>query len=183
MNYKELLNKLIDESGLSNKEILEKCAEYGEKITPNYLSVLKNQDDKIASDSLSIALAKACNYPYEEILIVQAYLDKAPEIIKEYLNMFFKEIHEATYLVYEQNKNQLPKAIQDEYESHVKKELDDMFLAEFICETKENKYSLNLSETLKKQKKTTPIKWALVPIAKNDSIKILTGEDVEEIIL
>ena len=47
MNYTDLLNKIIKESKMSNIEIVRKCEENGEKITPNYLSILRNTKGRI----------------------------------------------------------------------------------------------------------------------------------------
>ena len=38
MNYTEMLNKLINESGMNQKEISAKCKELGEDVTTTYLS-------------------------------------------------------------------------------------------------------------------------------------------------
>lgn len=85
MTYNELLNQLIDNSGKMLKEIAEECTQYGVKLTNNYLSVLKTSPEKIASDDISRAIAKACNAKYEDILIVQAYLDRAPKMILDFI--------------------------------------------------------------------------------------------------
>lgn len=85
MNYTEMLNKLISESGMNQKEISIRCKELGEDVTTTYLSALKNTNGKMASDNISRAIAKACNAKYSEILVVQAYLDKAPQIIIDFL--------------------------------------------------------------------------------------------------
>lgn len=179
MNYKEMLNKLIKESGLTNKEILDKCEKLGEKITPNYLSVLKNQEDKIASDNLSIALAKACGSKHEEVLVVQAYLDRSPDIILSYLNKVYKQTLHSSLAVFECQRESLPEAIRKEFDDSVKNEIENLSLAEFICETRQAEYDFDLNEVLAKQEKPEPIKWALVPIANNNPIKILTGQEIK----
>ena len=76
MNYTDLLNKIIKESKMSNIEIVRKCEENGEKITPNYLSILRNTKGRIPSEHVSKALAKAGNAEKEDFLIVQAYILK-----------------------------------------------------------------------------------------------------------
>ena len=53
----------------------------GENITASYISVLKNTDGRTASESVSRAIAKACGSPFDDLLVVQAYLDSAPESI------------------------------------------------------------------------------------------------------
>ena len=86
MTYNTLLNELIDQSGKMIKEIASECTEkYGVNLTNLYLSNLKTNPGRIASDEISRAIAKACGAEYEDILVVQAYIDKAPQIIKDYL--------------------------------------------------------------------------------------------------
>ena len=191
MNYTEMLNKLITESGLSQKEICDKCKEQGEDVTTTYLSVLKNTDGKMASENISRAIAKACNTKYSEILVVQAYLDKAPRYIIE----FFEEIREVqnqgaeltNYLL-----SSLPdniKGIADE----VNKMKNQKSLAEFICEYKGNlmgEYSFdefkeftqgfNINELLK-QKLTEEENWLLIPIGDMGKSQIVTKQEAEYI--
>ena len=186
-----MLNKLITESGLSQKEICDKCKEQGEDVTTTYLSVLKNTDGKMASENISRAIAKACNTKYSEILVVQAYLDKAPRYIIE----FFEEIREVqnqsaeltNYLL-----SSLPdniKGIADE----VNKMKNQKSLAEFICEYKGNlmgEYSFdefkeftqgfNINELLK-QKLTEEENWLLIPIGDMGKSQIVTKQEAEYI--
>ncbi len=126
MTYTSLLNKLIDSSGLQLIEIAERCNQYGEKITPSYVSVLKNTEGRIPSDSVSYALAKACNSKYENILVVQAYIDAAPNPIINILN----GIKESTF------SNSL-KVMSNEFSDQEVQEIQEagkaMSLAEFIC--------------------------------------------------
>ena len=64
MNYTKMLNKLIKESEMTQKEISDKCKELGEEVTTTYLSALKNTNGKMASDNISRTIAKACNAKY-----------------------------------------------------------------------------------------------------------------------
>lgn len=87
MAYTELLNKLIENSGLTVKEIAERCTNSGVKITSAYISTLRNdKNNRSPSDEISVALAKACNANYENILVIEAYLDKAPKELLILLN-------------------------------------------------------------------------------------------------
>lgn len=87
MNYRELLTELINGSGKTLNAIVKELKADGVEITSNYLSILKNTDNKIASEEVSRAIAKACNAEYEDILVVQGYLDKAPETIRKMLEI------------------------------------------------------------------------------------------------
>lgn len=180
MNYRELLNKLIKESGFSNKEIVAKCAEYGEKITPNYLSVIKNNDDKIPSDNLSIALAKACNSPHENILLIQGYLDRAPDVIINFLNNMMKSALRSTY-TFLAKENSMPKELKDELIKHQKDIEEHLFLSMFICEA--DKYQMQDDDNEIIDTYIMPeIKWALIPIANPNNIRILSKEEVDTVL-
>lgn len=88
MAYTELLNSLIENSGLSVKDIAERCTASGVKVTSAYISTLRNdKNNRAPSDEMSRAIAKACNAKYENILVIEAYLDKAPKEITDLLNM------------------------------------------------------------------------------------------------
>jgi len=83
--FNTLLKQLIEKSGLSNKEIAEKCKDHGAQITDSYLSALKNNPDRIPSDEVSRAIALACGAD-ENVLVIEAYLDKAPQEITDMFN-------------------------------------------------------------------------------------------------
>lgn len=85
MIYTDLLNKTIDNSGLKNIEIVEKLKEKGISITPNYLSVLRNDSNKTGSEELNKAISEICEAKYIDALNVQAYLDRADNTLKEYV--------------------------------------------------------------------------------------------------
>lgn len=81
MPYAKLLNQLIEESGMTAKDVAQKCADYGVSITPSYLSMLRNGAGKrMPSDDVSRAIAKALGKD-ENLLIVERALDEAPEAI------------------------------------------------------------------------------------------------------
>lgn len=88
MPYTELLNRLIEDSKLAIKEIAERCNENGQAVTASYISLLRNTETKrIPSDELSRALAIACKAKYENVLVVEGYIDNAPEEISD---IFYK---------------------------------------------------------------------------------------------
>lgn len=85
MPYAKLLNQLIEESGMTAKDVAQKCADYGVSITPSYLSMLRNGAGKrMPSDEVSRAIAKALGQN-ENLLIVERALDEAPEPITKAL--------------------------------------------------------------------------------------------------
>lgn len=187
MNYTELLNKLINESGMQQKEILAKCKELGEEITQSYLSNLKTINGKTASEKVSKVIAKACNAQYEDILTVQAYIDKAPKPIMDFFN-YAKECTTAEALMFLEDRKEslgeyeFKKLIQEKTQ-----EFNNQSLAEFICEQIQNQ-ELPTHEGFKEQieliRKTTknyPEKknlYAIIPIDKNKSIRYITEDEL-----
>lgn len=141
MAYTKLLNYLIDNSGLTIKEIADKCTELGEKVTPAYISTLRNdKNNRSPSPEMSRALAKACNYPYENVLCVEAYLDKAPYEFKAVLDLF-REIMLTSAM----------SVIENEFTTEEQKKarniLKEFPMAEFICSLSHDK----VKDTIKKQ--------------------------------
>ena len=192
MNYTEMLNKLINESGMSQKEISEKCKELGEDVTTTYLSALKNTNGKMASDSISRVIAKACNAKYDEILVTQAYIDKAPPIMIDFLECFRKVGEQGARLT-QIALSELPsnlKGISDE----ISKMNNFRTLAEFICEfveqTKDEIDDINLvAEMMKKNDIGAKVKkklvdnesWLLIPLGDMGKSQIVTKEEAEYI--
>lgn len=190
MNYTELLNKLINESGLQQKEILIKCKEMGAEITQSYVSNLKTINGKTASEKISKILAKACNAKYEDILTVQAYIDKAPKPILDFLN-YAKDTTTAEALLFlEEQKNNLSeydlKKMMQEQEIKFK----NQSLAEFICETisdmtlpTKQGFKEQL-ELIKKSYENYPDNkdiYAIIPINKEKPIRYLTENEINKI--
>lgn len=91
MSYKEKLNEIIVQSGLTLGQIEAKCKSYGENITVSYLSKLRSGKNDPASDSKNIAIARACGADPDE-LIFEAYLDKAPGSIIKFISNFANSV-------------------------------------------------------------------------------------------
>lgn len=129
MPYAVLLNDLISKSGLSVKEIADRCKQNGQEITPAYISLLRNTDNKrIPSDEMSRALAIACNAKYDNLLVIEGYLDKAPEEILTVLVMIRDSIVSTALCIYD---NQISKKEMKAYQDA----LAQMPLAEIIIES------------------------------------------------
>lgn len=93
MPYNKLLNDLINKSGLKQIEIVNKCKQMNVDITPSYLSILRKEEDRIPSEEISRAIAKICGAEDEDILVIEAYIDKAhPTILKA-----FNKLRELSY--------------------------------------------------------------------------------------
>lgn len=82
MTYTELLNQMIEDSGLSANEICRLCQADGVDLKSTYLSTLRNDPTRSASDEISRGIAKACGKP-EDWLVTQARLDKDTETLKK----------------------------------------------------------------------------------------------------
>ena len=85
MNYAQMLTNMIDKSKLSLRQITKRCAELELSITPSYISQLKNGKLPPPTPEVSMILAKACDSKEQSKLIFQGYLEKAPDVIKEYM--------------------------------------------------------------------------------------------------
>lgn len=85
MNYAEMLDTIISESELSLRQISKLCAQFDISITPSYISQLKNGKLPPPSPEVSLALAKVCNSKNQSHLVFQGYMEKAPDVIKEYM--------------------------------------------------------------------------------------------------
>ncbi len=128
MAYTALLNSIIENSGLTVKEIAERCKQYDVDITPAYISTLRNnKNNRAPSDKVSKALTKVCGYKNEEALIIEAYLDNAPAVINKFFCEFKKTIIPTTLGMIE---NKVTSQQMKEFETIV----DNMPMADFITE-------------------------------------------------
>lgn len=86
MGYKEHLEKIIKESGKSYREIVLESKKNGNKgFTQGYLSQIKTGAIAPASEEVNYLIATICGADPEELQF-EAYMESAPNIIKEFLN-------------------------------------------------------------------------------------------------
>ena len=85
MSYAEMLTQIIEESDLSLRQITNRCAALNLNITPSYISQLKNGKLPPPSEEVSLTLAKACGAKEQAQLVFQGYMEKAPEMVREYM--------------------------------------------------------------------------------------------------
>lgn len=85
MNYADMLDAIIAESELSLRQISKLCTQFDISITPSYISQLKNGKLPPPSPEVSLALAKVCSSKNQSQLVFQGYMEKAPDVIKEYM--------------------------------------------------------------------------------------------------
>lgn len=90
MAYARLLNEYIEKSGMSTREIAKKCAKAGQSVSASYISILRNEDNnRVPSDELSTVLEKILKAD-EGLFVLEAYLEKAPDILNVALRNFYK---------------------------------------------------------------------------------------------
>jgi len=80
-----VLKEIIENSGLTYKEISEKCEKSGHKVDPSYISKLVNMKLSPASEKINTSIAEACNANPDR-MILEAYLDKAPKQLLDFIN-------------------------------------------------------------------------------------------------
>ena len=85
MNYAEMLDTIIKDSELSLRQISKRCADLNLNITPSYISQLKNGKLPPPSEEVSLTLAKVCGSKKQANLVFQGYMEKAPDLVKEYM--------------------------------------------------------------------------------------------------
>lgn len=86
MTYSQMLDSIITDSKLSLRQLALKCENLGLSITPSYISQLKNNKLPPPTPEVSIAIAKACSSKLQAALVFLGYMEKAPDIIKNYMN-------------------------------------------------------------------------------------------------
>lgn len=96
MAYAKLLNELIEKSGLSTREIAKRCEEQGQPITPSYISILrKESNSRVPSEDMSRVLARVLGAD-EDTLVLEAYLENAPEPLLKVLRGMYTSVMEMT---------------------------------------------------------------------------------------
>lgn len=85
MNYSSMLDAIIAKSELSLRQISKRCADLNLHITPSYISQLKNGKLPPPSEEVSLILAKVCGSKDQSKLVFQGYMEKAPELVREYM--------------------------------------------------------------------------------------------------
>ncbi len=135
MPYALVLDKLIKRSNLTVKEIAHKCQTEGANITASYISILrKPNNERTPSEDVSRALEKVLGAS-ENTLVMEAYMDTAPEIIKKAVrNLQKRAVYTmlmATHIPdIENNQNEIVKMVETE--------LDKQPLAELITKMAED---------------------------------------------
>lgn len=136
--YSMLLNTIIAESGLTAKEIVEKCNELGNGIETTRLSKLQNAKLPAPSEKVSRDIAKVCNVD-DRKLVIEGYLEKAPKEIIEAFKILKINSEITALRIFENNVN--PEQLE-----LIKKELEKQPLSDCviqILDSKDNTISLS----------------------------------------
>jgi len=134
MPYTQLLNRLIDKSGLTAKEIAERCKQQGQEITASYVSILRKEaNERIPSDDVSYVLEEVLSVP-KNTLVLEAYLDSAPDVLKE----FFRNMKaQAFELAFRAIDSAIP--IDEAEREQIAAQLDQMPLAQVLLQLSQQK--------------------------------------------
>jgi len=128
MPYKKLLKDLIEKNNFTNKYIAEECKKLGVPMDASYISKLINEnEDVVASEQKNEALAQVLGV-HKNLLNIEAFLDKAPAEIKNFINMLRVELSKTMLVCF---KNTVP----PETFSELEKRFETIPLAEFIIQT------------------------------------------------
>jgi transcriptional regulator with XRE-family HTH domain len=99
VGYQETLARIIKESGLTLREIAEKCREIGIKIDSSYLSKLQTGKQAPASDEINIAIAKICGVD-ADLLVYEKYMEKVPPYIRDFIKKTLEDVRNVMVSVY-----------------------------------------------------------------------------------
>lgn len=137
MPYSKLLTKVIEESGYTATQIVEKCREKGKNIDKSYISKLQNNKIPPPSEEISRTIANICDID-ERLLVIEGYIDKAPKEIKE---AFISIKMASTVAALHYYKNKIDKQTLDEIENEMNKEP----ISDFIISLLDNK-NININD-------------------------------------
>ncbi len=124
MSYSNLLRKVIVESGYNSTEIIKECNKRGRKIDKAYFSRLLNNKTQPPSEELSRIISDICQVD-ERKLVLEGYIDKAPNEIKEAFVSFKKMLYLTSLSLFE---NTIDTNILEQLEENLRQEP----LADFI---------------------------------------------------
>lgn len=127
MSYSEVLKEAIKESKLSHIQISEKCKSLGETIVPSYISKLVNGEMPPPSEKKTKVLAEALGIDSKK-LTLEAYLDKAPSEIVDFLNYARFSMFSVFTMTYENN------SIPADVYSGMKEAIMSLPLSDFMLE-------------------------------------------------
>lgn len=158
MPYSQLLKNLIEKKKYSNKYVSKMCEKYGEPIAESYISkLLKGEENIVPTEKKNEVLAKVLDVDVR-LLNLEAFLDKCPEEIINFLNMARSSVFYVATNLYNNS-------ITEEEFDKISKMLEKLSLAEFLIKINDQKDKSKFSKN------------------NNQLISIKEGENPETIIL
>ncbi|KIL45730.1 LexA family transcriptional regulator [Jeotgalibacillus soli] len=115
MRYNDLLNKYIKQSQLSLREISRRSKDKGHSVSQAYISQLLKGDTPPPSKEVSIVIAEITGGDPDNLLLA-AYLEKAPDHMKEFFNNFDVE----NYRLLNNTLNNMKESVYENEEEFVK---------------------------------------------------------------
>ena len=109
-----MLARMISNSGLTLRQIAAICKENGVRIDPSYLSKLQSGNYRPASEEVNLAIAKACNEKPGDLLYA-AYIEKAPPMIKEFIQQLIDFFRNAALSLAENVPPKTAQIIEEEF--------------------------------------------------------------------
>lgn len=100
MGYKELLSEMVEKSHMTLREIADKAKKKGVPIDPSYISKLQTGKQPPPSEDISKVLAEVCNSDPDS-LVWEGYMEKAPEIIRSYVEKTMDYLRDTFIMVME----------------------------------------------------------------------------------
>lgn len=143
MPYSQLLKSLIEKRKYSNKYVSKKCEELGEPIAESYISkLLKGEDNIVPTEKKNEVLAKVLNVD-ARLLNLEAFLDKCPGEIINFLNMARSSVFYVFTHIYNNS------FTEEDFEK-VSASLNEMPLSEFLIKIDELKDEAKISKETNK---------------------------------
>lgn len=154
MPYSNLLKKIIADKNYNYADIIRECQKRGEKIDKTYLSKIVNGRAMPPKENISKLFAEICGVD-ERLLIIEGYLDKAPEIIRDVFVEMKKKSMRISMQVFQ---NKFDEKTLTELENIIEKEpLADFVLSIMNSEKYDISDSIELNDKNYKMEMTEPM--------------------------
>lgn len=139
MPYSQLLKGLIEKKRYSNKQVSKMCEKYGEPIAESYISkILKGEENIVPTEKKNEVLAKVLDVDVR-LLNLEAFLDKCPEEIINFLNMARSSLFYVFTNIYNNS------FTEEDFEK-LSESLNEMPLADFLIKIDELKDEAKISK-------------------------------------
>jgi transcriptional regulator with XRE-family HTH domain len=112
MRYHELLSQYIKNSGLTLRQISAECEKHGISMDSSYISRMQTGKVPPPSEEVSRTIATICNQDPQP-LIMQGYIDKAPEPIQKLLNEYGEKWETLVLMVYQLFNHAHPQTLEE----------------------------------------------------------------------